>query len=158
MRVTPVLLCLAGMAGMSLAAQEKPATPNPPGYDAALAERLGADEYGMKSYVLVLLKTGAHAGAPKAERQKAFAGHMANIQRLADEGKLVVAGPLLKNDHNYEGIFIFNVKTVKEAEALLATDPAVASGLLAFEAYGWYGTAALTEIVSIHNRIQKKSP
>ena len=158
MRATPVLLCLALMAAMSLAAQEKPATANPPNYDAGLAERLGADEYGMKSYVLVLLKTGAQAGAPKAERQKAFAGHMANIQRLADEGKLVVAGPLLKNDHNYEGIFIFNVKTVKEAEALLATDPAVASGLLAFEAYGWYGTAALTEIVSIHNRIQKKSP
>ena len=158
MRVTPVLLCLAGMAGISPAAQEKPATPNPPGYDAALAERLGADEYGMKSYVLVLLKTGTHEGAPKAERQKAFAGHMANIQRLADEGKLVVAGPLLKNDRNYEGIFIFNVKTVKEAEALLVTDPAVAAGILAFEAYGWYGTAALAETIAIHSRIQKKSP
>ena len=158
MRVTPVLLCLLGMAAISPAAQEKPATPNPPGYDAALAERLGADEYGMKSYVLVLLKTGTHEGAPKAERQKAFAAHMANIQRLADEGKLVVAGPLLKNDRNYEGIFIFNVKTVKEAEALLVTDPAVAAGMLAFEAYGWYGTAALSETVAIHNRIRKKSP
>lgn len=158
MRVTPVLLSLFGMAAISLAAQEKPAAANPPKYDAALAERLGADEYGMKSYVLVLLKTGPHADAPKAERQKAFAGHMANIKRLADEGKLAVAGPFLKNDRNYEGIFIFNVRTVTEAEALLVTDPAVASGLLAFEAYGWYGTAALSETIAIHSRIQKKSP
>ena len=74
---------------------------------------------------------------------------MANIRRLADEGKLLVAGPMTPNDRNYEGIFIFNVKTTTEAEALLASDPAVAAGALAFEAYGWYGSAALKEIVGI---------
>jgi len=129
----------------------------PPGYDAALAERRGADQRGMKSYVLVLLKTGPKADIPKEESDRLFAGHMTNIGRLAGEGKLVVAGPLVRNDRQYRGIFVFNVKTVKEAEALLVTDPAVAAGTLAYEAYGWYATAALMDVVSIHNRIDKTS-
>lgn len=137
--------------------QEKPIPLTPPSYDEALAKRLGADERGMKSYVLVILKTGPRADIPKEERSKLFAGHMANIGRLASEGTLIVAGPMAPNDRHYEGIFIFNVKTIKEAEALLATDPAVAGGALAFEAYGWYSSAALQETVAIHARIDKSS-
>jgi uncharacterized protein YciI len=145
--------------GFSVAAiafgQDKPAPAAPPAYDEALAKRLGADERGMKNYVLVMLKTGPKADIPKEERSKLFAGHMANIGRLAADGSLVVAGPMAQNDRNYEGIFIFNVKTIKEAEALLATDPAVAGGALAFEAYGLYSSAALQEIAAIHTRINK---
>ena len=128
-----------------------------PAYDAALAARLGADERGMKRYVLVILTTGPKADLPKDEQAKLFKGHMANIGRLATEGKLIVAGPLMDNARHYEGIFIFNVKTLPEAEALLATDPAVAAGVLAFEAYGWYGSAALQETPAIHQRIDKTS-
>ncbi len=82
---------------------------------------------------------------------------MTNIGKLAGEGKLVVPGPLGRDDRQYRGIFVFNVKTVKEAEALLVTDPAVAAGVLAYEAYGWYATAALMEVASIHGRIDKTS-
>ena len=127
-------------------------------YDAQLAKRLGADEYGMKSYVLVMLKTGPNVSATKEERAKLFQGHMANIRRLAAEGKLVVAGPFAENERHYEGIFVFNITKVADADALLKTDPAVAAGLLAYEAYGWYGSAALQEAVSIHKRIAKASP
>jgi uncharacterized protein YciI len=109
----------------------------------------------MKRYVFVILKTGPKADLPKAERDTLFTGHMTNLNRLADEGKLIVAGPLFKNDRQYEGIFVFTVGTVKEAEALLATDPAVAGGALAFEAYAWYSSAALTEVASLHKRIDK---
>ncbi|MEO8359398.1 MAG: YciI family protein [Vicinamibacteria bacterium] len=154
MRTVLTLLILS--AAVSLSAQDaKPAAPPPPGYDAALAERLGADEYGMKRCVLVLLNTGPKTDVTPAEQKKAFTGHMANIGRLAKENKLLVAGPLAKNEKHLEGIFIFNVATVKEAEALLASDPAVAAGLLAFEAYGWYSTAALQEVLPIHYRIEK---
>lgn len=142
-------LCLAGV----VAAQDKPVTPPP--YDAALAERLGADQRGMKGYVFVILKTGPKTDLTKEESTKIFAGHMANIKRLAAEGKLVVAGPFQENENHYEGLFVFNVKTVKEAEALLATDPAVAGGALAYDAYGWYSSAALMEVTAIHNRIDK---
>ncbi|HRB11424.1 MAG TPA: hypothetical protein PKU70_00300, partial [Vicinamibacteria bacterium] len=108
-------LCLAGVA----AAQDQP-TGLPP-YDQALAERLGADPRGMRNYVFVILKTGPKTDFTKEESSKLFAGHMANIKRLAAEGKLVVAGPFQENANRYAGLFVFNVKTVKEAEALLVT-------------------------------------
>ena len=151
MRSTLALFGLA-LAGV-VAAQDKPASPPP--YDAALAERLGADQRGMKSYVFVILKTGPKADLTKEESSRLFAGHMANIKRLAAEGKLVVAGPFQENPNRYEGLFVFNVKTVKEAEALLVTDPAVAAGRFSYDAYGWYGSAAMMEVTSIHNRIDK---
>lgn len=124
-------------------------------YDAALAQRLGADERGMRSYVFVLLKTGPKADLPKAEQQTLFKGHMANIQRLAAEGKLVVAGPFGDNSQKLEGIFIFNLTKVEDVEPLLKTDPAVAAGLLGYELYRWYGSAAVMEIPAIHPRIDK---
>ena len=151
MRKLMVVLSLI-LAGV-VAAQDKPA-PAPP-YDAALAERLGADQRGMRNYVFVILKSGPRADFTKEESAKLFAGHMSNIKRLAAEGKLVVAGPFQENTSRFEGLFVFNVKTVKEAEALLVTDPAVAAGRFSYEAYGWYGSAAMMEINSIHNRIDK---
>ena len=156
MRIFVTSLCVVGLT-VAAAAQQKAETLPPPGYDAALAQKLGADDYGMKPYVLVILKTGPKTDAPPAERQKAFSGHMANIQRLAKENKLALAGPMMKNDKGYQGIFIFNVPTIKEAEELVATDPAVAGGFLSFEFFGWYGTAALPEVLPLHARIEKKS-
>lgn len=126
-----------------------------PTYDKALADSLGSDDYGMKMYVLVLLKTGS-ASFDKKTTDSLFNGHMANIGRLANEGKLVVAGPLKKNDRNYRGIFIFNVKTIEEANQLLITDPAVRSSLLDAELYQWYGSAALPMYLPYHSKLQKK--
>ena len=127
-----------------------------PKYDKALADSLGADDYGMKSYVLVMLKTGSNKIEDKATLDSLFKGHLANIGRLADLGKLVVAGPLKKNDKTYRGIFILNVKTIEEANDLLISDPAVAAKLLDAELYQWYGSAALSEYLKYHDRIEKK--
>jgi uncharacterized protein len=127
-------------------------------YDAALAKRLGADEYGMRSYVFVLLKAGPTTGLAKEEQQELFRGHMANIQRLAAEGKLLVAGPFGDNPQKLEGIFVFNLAKVEEVEPLLKADPAIAAGLLAYEVYKWYGSAAVMEIPAIHLHISKAQP
>lgn len=127
-----------------------------PRYDKALADSLGADDYGMKPYVLVMLKTGSNKVEDKPTLDSLFRGHMANIHRLADNGKLVVAGPLKKNDKTYRGIFIFNVRTIEEASALLQTDPAIQSKMLDAELYQWYGSAALPEYLKYHERIEKK--
>lgn len=125
-------------------------------YDESLAKSLKADDYGMKKYVFCLLKSGTNATASKEETKKLFEGDMANIGKLAKEGKLVVAGPFMKNDRNYRGIYIFNVETVEEAQALVATDPAINAKLLEAELTPWYATAALQETLKIHEKIAKK--
>jgi len=140
-------------AGLTIYAQ----TINPK-YDEALAKTLGADDYGMKPYVLVILKTGENTTASKEETNQAFAGHMENIQRLVKEEKLIVAGPLGKNDHTYRGIFILDVPTIEEAKILVQTDPAVKEKLLAFELFQWYGSAALKEYLPASDKIWKIEP
>ncbi len=128
-------------------------------FDAELAKKLGADEYGMKSYVFCILKTGPKDAEikDKKKRNEIFAGHMANIERLADEGKLAVAGPFSKNDRNYRGLFILNVATVDEAQKLVETDPTVKAGVLIAELTPWYGSASLMATPEIHKKIAKKS-
>ncbi len=124
-------------------------------YDEKLAKSLNADERGMKKYVFCLLKTGSNTTATKEESEKFFKGHMDNIGRLAKEGKLVLAGPFMKNERNYRGIYIFNASSIEEAKEFVATDPAVQSNLLEAELTLWYGTAALQEILKIHEKIAK---
>lgn len=137
------MLLMAGMAS----AQDN-------AYDEKLAQSLGADTYGMRHYVLVLLKSGT-AALSDAEKKEAMAGHMANINKLADEGVLSVAGPFFKNDMNYRGLYLFAVKTVEEAKALTETDPAVKAGIFTADYLPWYGSAALTETNKIHSKIAK---
>ena len=126
-----------------------------PNYDSTLAKTLGADEYGMKMYIMVLLKTGPKTEEDKVKRDSLFAGHLANISRLAELNKLAVAGPFGKNDAGLRGIFILNVSTVEAADELLQTDPAIAAGLLLPELYPWYGSAALPQYLKDHDKVWK---
>jgi uncharacterized protein YciI len=123
-----------------------------------LADSLGGDDYGMKAYVFVILKTGTNTTTDKDKINELFRGHMTNINRLAEQGKLVVAGPFKKNANNYRGLFIFNVKTIAEAQELLALDPAVQQKLFDAELYEWYGSAALPAYLGVHEKIEKQKP
>ena len=146
-----ILFFILSVSGISASAQ----TDNPK-YNKALADSLGSDDYGMKSYVLVILKTGTNKTTDKKIIDSLFSGHMDNINRLAKSGLLVVAGPMKKNEKSYRGIFILNVKTIGEAETLLSTDPAVKEKLLEAETYIWYGSAALPLYLKSHELIEKK--
>ncbi len=103
MRTTIACLALFFIIGVASA---QTANPN---YDETLAKSLNADDYGMKSYILAILKTGENLTATKEESNTAFTGHMENMRKLVKEGKLIVAGPLGKNDKTYRGIFILDV-------------------------------------------------
>ncbi|MDB5141468.1 MAG: hypothetical protein JWQ66_181 [Mucilaginibacter sp.] len=127
-----------------------------PQYDAQLAQKLGADEYGMKTYVMAFLKAGPNRLTDSAARAQLQMAHLKNITRLVDEGKLIIAGPFM-DDQPIRGIFIFNVSTIEEAKKLTETDPAIKAGSLIMELHPWYGSAALMETVAIHKKIQKKS-
>lgn len=144
------ILCAAGFAANAQSSN--------PTYNKTLADSLGADDYGMKSYVLVILKTGTAKITDQARISELFRGHMDNIGKMAEAGKLVVAGPLGKNDKAYRGIFILDVKTLDEAKALLQTDPAVKAKLLDTELYEWYGSAALPVYLPVHGQVEKIRP
>jgi uncharacterized protein YciI len=148
-------ICCVSFWLLSISSGLMAQNPNPR-LDPALATRLGADDYGMKMYVFAMLRTGENKTTDKAFIDSCFAGHMANIGRLSDEGLLVVAGPFGRNTDGLRGLFILNVSTVAEAEKLVRTDPAISSGLLKAELHPWYGSAALPEYLDAHDRIWRK--
>jgi uncharacterized protein YciI len=126
-----------------------------PKYDAAVAQRLGADQRGMRSYVLVLLKTGPNKMAAGPERDAMFAGHFSNINRLAGEGKLALAGPFDGVD-GWRGLFIFAVKDIEEARQLTASDPVIVNGEMVAEYHKWYGSAGVMDIPRLHETLTEK--
>lgn len=141
-----IIALLSGLFGFSQ---------NNPNYDEALAKKIGAPDNGMKTYVFSLLTTGTNTTATPEEKKKLFEGHMANINKLASEGKLVMAGPFMKNDKDYRGIFIFNCSTIEEAEKLVNSDPAVQANLLKADLTVWYGSAALVLMDELHKKVTK---
>lgn len=138
-------LCLGGV--FSLQAQTE--------YDPELAEKVGADEYGMKKFVIAFLYRGdrvnEYSEEERAELQK---GHMANINRMAEEGKLVLAGPFFGNEE-LRGLYFFDVQSLEEAKALTETDPSIKAGVLKMDLKEWYGSAALPLLPELHSKVAK---
>lgn len=126
-----------------------------PKYDSALALKLGADPYGMRNYVFVILKSGDNKSTDMRFRDSCFAGHLQNIKRLAAARKIIVAGPFGENNSDFRGLFILNVPTIEAAKQLLQTDPAIHAGFLAPELYPWYGSAALPEYLDASDKVWK---
>jgi len=151
MKNTAYLLLFTLLASTAIA-QEK----SNPNYDATLATKLGADEYGMKNYIFVILKSGNNQSTDKEFKNKCFAGHLENLKKLAGLKQIIVAGPFGKNDKDFRGLFILNATTTEEAEKLLATDPAIKEDFLKAEMYPWYGSAALPEYLDASDKVWKK--
>lgn len=129
-----------------------------PQFNQELATSLGADQYGMKHYTIVMLTTGPTQIEDKTKMGSLMKEHLKNIGKLANEGKIVVAGPFLeKNKENYRGMFIFNTASKEEAEQWVKTDPAVQAGVFSYEIFPWYGSAALPLYLKHHDEISKEN-
>ncbi|MBX3299255.1 MAG: hypothetical protein KF736_07300 [Acidobacteria bacterium] len=157
-----VCVCFLAVGSTAFGQKAHPKTPKAkaaPSFDAKLAARVGADELGMRNFVLCILKTGPNDAqiVDEKKRGEIFAGHFANMKRLAAEGKLLVAGPFGKNDRGYRGIFVLNVTTAEEAQALVETDPVVSSGIMTPELTPLYASAALLLVNDLHSKIAKKN-
>ncbi|RFC53767.1 YciI family protein [Brumimicrobium aurantiacum] len=144
------LLVLFGFLSLCVFGQ----TPNS-NYDEELAKELGADDYGMKKYIFVILKTGTNKTEDKAFIDSCFAGHLSNIKRLVEEQKLIVAGPFFENEKDYRGLFILNVDTKEKAIEILKSDPAIKEDLLSSELFEWYGSAALPLYLEASDKVWK---
>ena len=123
-------------------------------YNAEKAKAYGADDYGMKKMVIALLKRGPNRSIDSTKAAALQSAHMANIGKLAEEGKLLVAGPFF-GDGDLRGIYVFDVQSIAEAEALTNTDPAIQAGSLKMELHEWYGSAAMMAIPELHKEVQK---
>jgi uncharacterized protein len=102
-------------------------------------QQLKEEGYEMKQYYFVMLTKGArrHEITDTAVLAKLQKGHLDNIGRLAKEGKILVAGPFGDNG-DWRGMFIFDAASKEEVETLLASDPAIAAGRLAYEIHPWW--------------------
>lgn len=121
-----------------------------------MAQKYGADEYGMKQYVIAFLKRGLNDTISKERAAELQNAHLENIQRIAKEGHLVIAGPFLDRG-DIRGIYIFDVTSIEEAKLLTETDPAIQAGTLSMELKPWYASAALMIVNEYHEVLSKKS-
>ena len=101
----------------------------PVGYDVTTPANL-------EPLVLGFLVRGTNTSQDKATADEIQKGHLAYMDSLHKQGKLVMAGPFA-DAGNARGIVVYRVKDVAEAKALAAEDPAVKAGRLVLEAYPW---------------------
>jgi uncharacterized protein YciI len=106
-------------------------------------------QFKMRTYYMAFLRRGPAWSAERTpEAVAAGEGHMAHIKRMADCGKLLIAGPFDVGStppaNALAGIFIFDVPTQEEAVALSQLDPAVKAGRFTIEVLPWYGPTGLT--------------
>lgn len=111
-----VLLIVIAFSAVELHAQEK--------------------SFSLKKYHFVILSKGENRSHDATTAKQLQEGHMANIQKMADDGLLVLAGPFA--DTLGGGIFILKTETVEETEALLQSDPAIKAGRLNYSVRPWY--------------------
>lgn len=89
---------------------------------ALLALLVSIETYAQNPYTIVFLHKKPDAEKiSDEERKKIMDGHMANINRLAEEGKLVAAGPF----DGGGGVFVMKTSSVAEAQSWVDSDPGV---------------------------------
>ena len=92
----------------------------------------------IKQYYFVMLTRGPQSSKiDSVDLAKLQKGHMANMQKMAEDGKLQIAGPF-GDDGNWRGIFIFDVNSEEEVKELLKNDPAIQAGRLSYEIHPWW--------------------
>ena len=99
-----------------------------------------------RAFTLVYIRTGPMSGRlGEEENRRAFAGHFANMGRLAEERKLVVAGPFGKGRHDaaLRGLFVLDTGDRAEAEAWASTDPTTLAGVFILEFHDFATDAPL---------------
>jgi uncharacterized protein YciI len=94
-------------------------------------------KYEMKMYYLVFLKKGPNQNQDEAHLKKLQEAHMAHLTKMAEAGKMDIAGPV-QSDTDLRGICIYNVATKEEAEELVNQDPMIKDGRLVAEILPFY--------------------
>lgn len=127
------LLCCALFAG-SAGAQGVPSTVAPKNKAKA------GPQMEFEKHYLVILRRGPSwtpEVTPAVERIQSE--HMAHLNRMAESGKMVIAGPFgEQQDPTFRGMCLYKTETMEEARKLAEEDPAVKAGRLKVEIMAWY--------------------
>ena len=99
-------------------------------------------EWAMRQYVVAFLYKGPNPVDDPEESKKMMKGHLANIQRLHDEGKIILAGPYLSKT-DLRGYFLFDTDSVDAAKAWCDTDPAISAGVFRVDLHPWYSAKGI---------------
>jgi uncharacterized protein YciI len=127
------ILCAAALAAAATLAMFVPAV-----------SAAGPDEYEMAAYQVAFYRKGpAWTPSTTPEHQKLQAEHLAHIGKMADTGKLIIAGPFTDNG-DLRGMLIFRIESPEEAKALAEQDPAVKAGRLVLEWHPWFAAKNIT--------------
>ena len=94
-------------------------------------------EFKMVQYYFVeLIRNPDKPQIDSTEVMKIQEGHMQNMSKMVEEGKLLCAGPF--GDGNGGGIWILKVDSHEEAEELCKQDPAVMNKRLNYKIRSWW--------------------
>ena len=114
--------------------------PSPP---AATPPQKTVAGYEMTTYYVVFLSRGPKwTPTVTRETERLQEAHMANIRKMAADGKLVLAGPFA-DDGKLRGMFVLTVGSLDEAKALADSDPAVKAGRLVAEVHPWFSAKGI---------------
>jgi uncharacterized protein len=93
---------------------------------------LGSENRLMEQYIYRIHPTRLEmlTEGPTSEESRIVGEHFAYLKALAEAGRLFMAGRTLNSDESTFGIAIFTAASAKDAEAVLAQDPAVVQGVM----------------------------
>lgn len=101
-------------------------------------------EYEMANYQVAFYRKGpAWTPGDTPELKQLQSAHLAHIGKMAESGKLIIAGPFTDNG-DLRGMLIFRIDSLDEARALAEQDPAVKAGRLVLEWHSWYAAKNIT--------------
>ena len=140
-----IVLVVLLLAAACRAPAREPAPPAPPAVahgeaphhaTAAAPAAHAAAAHGLSTYTLVQIKTGPQSGKlSKEDNDRAFAGHFANMGRMAEARELLTAGPYgaRRHDPALRGLFLLATAERAEAERQASTDPTTQAGVFVLE-------------------------
>lgn len=140
MKIGILTIIFVGVTSLGFAQEKDTSEVNQP---ETFEMQQGDTSYVMQKYFMVFLKSGPERSQSEEEAMKLQEKHLAYLQKMADEGKTSITGPL-ESEGDIRGIVVYHTATLEEARELAEGDPAVQAGRLVVEVHPWWAAKGST--------------